>query len=206
MSTEVPLRCRCGKVRGVALGLSPDSGSRVVCYCGDCQAFAHFLQRPDSLDAAGGTDIFQMPPSSVRIDSGAELLRCMRLSEKGMVRWYTECCRTPIGNTMGAKVPFIGMIHSFMDHAAGRSRDEVLGKPLGYFQTRSAIGDVPAAASRIDEFLIIARSVRKLLGWWLRGKGSPSPFFDMQTLKPLGELRVLSVAERDALRRPGTVG
>ena len=56
---DLPLRCKCGHVRGVAVDVSPSTGFRFVCYCGDCQAFARFLRRTDVLDAAGGTDIFQ---------------------------------------------------------------------------------------------------------------------------------------------------
>jgi len=59
---DVALRCHCGRMRGIARAVSPSAGFRFVCYCKDCQAFARFLERPDILDAAGGTDIFQMPP------------------------------------------------------------------------------------------------------------------------------------------------
>jgi hypothetical protein len=58
---HLPLGCRCGHVRGVANDVTPNSGFRFICYCWDCQAFARFLGRPDVLDQAGGTDIFQMP-------------------------------------------------------------------------------------------------------------------------------------------------
>src|SRR5262245_45837150 len=58
---DLPLRCRCGHVHGVASEVAPFNGFRLVCYCKDCQAFARFLDRPEVLDAAGGTDIFQMP-------------------------------------------------------------------------------------------------------------------------------------------------
>ena len=47
---------------GVASAVSPSAGFRFGCYCRDSQAFARFLERPDILDAAGGTDIFQVPP------------------------------------------------------------------------------------------------------------------------------------------------
>ena len=65
---------------GVASDVSPSGRFPFICYCKDCQAFARFLERPDLLDPAGGTDIFQMPPA--------------RLSDKGVLRWYTDCCRT----------------------------------------------------------------------------------------------------------------
>ena len=64
---DLPLRCRCGRVRGVASDVSPSTGFRFVCYCKDCQAFARFLERADVLDSAGGTDIFQMPPGRVKL-------------------------------------------------------------------------------------------------------------------------------------------
>jgi hypothetical protein len=57
---ELSLRCHCGRIRGVTSEVSPSSGFRFVCYCKDCPAFARFLERPDVLDTAGGTDIFQI--------------------------------------------------------------------------------------------------------------------------------------------------
>src|SRR5687767_12724189 len=123
MPNDIPLRCACGTLRGTALAVSPDTGNRVLCYCRDCQAFARFLARPDIMDDKGGTDIFQMAPGRVRITAGADALRCVRLSEKGIHRWYCGECKTPVGNTGGASIPFVGLIHSFMDHAGdGRTR------------------------------------------------------------------------------------
>src|SRR6187399_3404358 len=126
MPTDIPLRCACGKLRGTALAVSPSGGCRVVCYCNDCQAFARFLARPGITDEWGGTDLFQMAPANLRIGEGADALRCVRLSAKGMYRWYCGDCKTPVGNSNGPRVPFIGVIHTFMDHeSAGRSRDDV---------------------------------------------------------------------------------
>jgi hypothetical protein len=57
---NVPLRCRCGRVRGVASDVSRSTGFRFICYCKDCQAFAHFLGRADVLreynNAVGARD------------------------------------------------------------------------------------------------------------------------------------------------------
>ncbi len=95
---DILLRCGCGRVRGYAHGVSRSAGFRFVCYCKDCQAFARFLERTDILDVAGGTDIFQMPPGRVMFTAGFEALSCLRLSGKAL-RWYADCCRTPIANT-----------------------------------------------------------------------------------------------------------
>ena len=200
MPTDIPLRCACGTLRGVALGVSSGAGCRVVCYCDDCQAFARFLARPGITDAWGGTDIFQMAPSRVQITAGGELLSCMRLSPKGMHRWYCGACKTPVGNTVSSRIPFVGLIHTFMDHESdGRARDEVLGNPLGYVKTKFAIGAPPANPAHASLFRVMARSVRLLAKWWLTGAGAPSPFFDKRG-QPRAAPRILRPEERDALR------
>ena len=196
---ELSLRCQCGHVRGVADEITPHSGFRFLCYCADCQAFARLLERPDVLDVAGGTDIFQMPTGRVRLTAGTDAVRCMHLSTR-IFRWYTDCCRTPIGNTAGPRFPVVGLIHSFMDHdAGGRSRDEVLGAPLCRIFDRSAVGPLPPYAPAPASLGLFANRAAKLLGWWLGGLGRPNPFFDDQTNAPICEPRVVTPSERVAL-------
>ena len=183
-------------MRGIASGVAPYAGFRLVCYCRDCQAFARFLERPDVLDAAGGTDIFQMPTGRVKLTAGTDAVRCLHFSRK-VFRWYTDCCRTPIGNTAGPRFPVVGLIHSFMRHDAdGRSRDEVLGAPLCRIYERSAVGPLPPDAPAPPSLGLFALRGSRLLGWWLRGLGRPSPFFDARTNAPLSVPRVLAPSER----------
>jgi hypothetical protein len=196
---DLLLRCRCGRVRGVASEVLPSAGFRFVCYCRDCQAFARFLERPDVLDTAGGTDIFQMPTGRVQLTAGTDAVRCLRLSSK-VLRWYTDCCRTPIGNTAGPRFPVVGLIHSFMSHEAdGRSRDEALGPPLCRIYERSAVGPLPPNAPAPPSLGIFALRAARILGWWLRGIGRPSPFFDDHANAPLCAPRILTAGERAAL-------
>ncbi len=184
-------------MRGVARNVSPSSGFRFVCYCRDCQAFARFLGRTDVLDRTGGTDIFHMPPGWMKLTAGRDALRCLCVSDK-VLRWYSECCRTPIANTPARPgFPVIGVVHSFMDHAAdGRSRDEALGPPLCRIFERSAIGPLPPDAPPPPSVRLFARRASKLLGWWLRGLGRPSPFFDDRTKAPRAVPRALTGGER----------
>jgi hypothetical protein len=197
---DLPLRCRCGHVRGVASGVSRSTGCRVLCYCKDCQAFAHFLERPDVLDSAGGTDIFQMPPGRIKITSGIDTVRCLRLGSKGIYRWYTDCCRTPIGNTVGPRFPLIGVVHCFMDHQAeGHSRDVALGPPLSRIYKSSAIGSIPPTAPGPPSFGVFIRRISKIFGWWIGGLGRPNPFFNDSTNAPCSVPRVLTQSERSGL-------
>ena len=110
-----PLQCRCGTIKGWVS--DTESANRVVCYCRDCQAFARFLgQESATLDAQGGSDVVQTLPKNVTFTQGADALACMRLTEKGMVRWYAGCCKTPIGNTLeNYKISFVGLLHNCLE-------------------------------------------------------------------------------------------
>ena len=203
--TDVPLRCKCGSVRGLAKGVSGDRGNRIVCYCDDCQSFAHFLETADTvLDQHGGSDIFQVSPARVEISEGAGELACMQLAPGGLHRWYAGCCKTPIGNTLGtAQVPFVGLLQSFVDHASdGRSRDEVLGPVLARVNARFAKGD-RAQLDQLDQLdafdrapvSMILRFIRLVATARLRGDHKRSPFFDPSTGGPILEARVLTPGE-----------
>jgi hypothetical protein len=184
--------CWCGRVRGVASDVSPSSGFRFICYCKDCQAFARFLERPDVLDRAGGTDIFQMPAGRVKLTAGTDAVRCLRLSSEGVLRWYTTAASPGF--------PVIAVVHSFMAHAAdGRSREEALGLPICRIYERSAVGPLPANAPAPPSLGVFARRASKIFGWWVLGLGRPSPLFDDHTNAPRAVPRVLTRSERAAL-------
>ena len=95
MAIDVPIRCGCGTLRGTARALSGGAGNRLICYCDDCQAFAHFLGDPGRvLDPYGGSDIFQTSPARLELEAGLDQLQCVRLSAGGIYRWFAGCCRT----------------------------------------------------------------------------------------------------------------
>jgi len=193
--TDVKLKCSCGKVQGVIKNVSPNNGNRVVCCCSDCQAFAQALGREnDVLDEFGGTDLYQTSQSQIEIMHGAEHLQCLRLKPKGLLRWYTDCCNTPIGNALNAKMPFFGIIHSFMSGL--EQPNQTLGPVLAYVQTQDArkratppFLDYPHYADKFP-IGITFRIITKMLGWKLRGMGKPTPFFDQQT-RPVAKPRIV---------------
>ena len=190
---------------GIVTNIDPDRGNRLVCMCDDCQAYAHWLDRADAiLDAHGGTDVLQLTPAQVRITSGQEQVRCVRLSEKGLMRWYAGCCNTPIANTLdSARLPFIGVPHTFMDHASdGRSRDEALGPVLARTQGRFGKPPLPPGSYSRAPLWLILRAIRQLYRGWRAGAHTPSPVFDAAG-QPIVTPTVLSTAERERLRQHG---
>jgi hypothetical protein len=204
MQSNLELRCKCGHVRGILSEFASASGFRFVCYCRDCQAFARCLERADVLDAAGGTDIVQLPPGRVTLTAGIDAVRSLRFSNK-VFRWYTDCCRTPIANTaFSPRFPIVGFIHSFISvEAQGPSRHEILGEiigaPLCRIYERSAIAPLPANAPMPATLGVFVLRARKALGWWWHGLGRPNPFFDDRTGAPLSLPRVVTPGERAAL-------
>ena len=198
-SLDLPLRCRCGTVRGVARNVATSTVNRCFCYCDDCQAFAHFLDRADDvLDAHGGTEITQMSQANVGFTAGVDKVAAMRLSPKGMIRWYASCCRTPIGNTMPTSaLPFIGVIKAFVDAPSA-----ALGPVRGRGFAKSAKGGRAAVPhDGLPELVMVARVLAKVLRWRLRNDHKRSALLDAVTGKPVVEPQVLGTAEREKLRQ-----
>jgi len=198
MSRDVELHCRCGEVRGQVRDASPQNVTRAICYCDDCQAYLHHLGRSDLLDAHGGTDIVQVAPAMLTFDRGAESIVGLRLSPKGLYRWYASCCKTPLGNTLTPAVPFIGIVVQAFE-GAGTRPDDVFGRPRGKMMGKYAVGTPPEGSTKLN-LRLIARALRVVIGWRLRGKSWPHPFFDRETRVPRRPITTLTRAERDALR------
>jgi hypothetical protein len=129
------LKCRCGRVKGVIADAVV--ANHVLCYCRDCQAFAHFLGCANEvLDERGGSKVVQVMPKHVTFSQGTDALACMRLTPKGLLRWYASCCKTPIGNTLATpKLSFVGLVHSCLENPTG------FGPVRVWVNTKSAKGE-----------------------------------------------------------------
>jgi len=187
-----PLQCRCGSLKG-ALAERRRS-NRVICYCRDCQAFAHYLGNANAvLDERGGSDIVQVQPGYLVFTQGVDQLACLRLTPKGLLRWYARCCRTPIGNTLATpKIAFIGLLHACLGaHAA--SLDEAFGPVTAWVNVKGARGDPKPRQA----------GVGKCVWWFVRtaaqarisGEYRRTPLFRPDTGAPVVAPHVLSPEE-----------
>lgn len=191
-----PLQCRCGTIKGSIE--HPYNANRAVCYCNDCQAFAHFLGRQDDvLDERGGSDVIQVLPRLITLTAGVEALACMRLTPKGLLRWYAGCCQTPIGNTLATpKLSYIGLLHNCVE-GAGESLDSAFGPVRTWANTHSAKGDPKPVSRGLGS--TVAWFLRTALKARLNGDYKKTPFFRADTGLPIVTPRILSSAERAAL-------
>ena len=202
MAAHIPIRCRCGLLEGRLE--SPQRATRLVCYCRDCQAFARFLGHPEAtLDADGGTEIVAARPSDLHITRGADQLRCMSLSPQGLLRWYTGCCRTAIGNTpRDARFAYVGLIHDVLS-AAGDQRDAVFGAGRAAVNTASAARPIRSTPLAMTSAMV--KIMRNVLGARLARTTGRTPFFKPGTAEPVVQPQVVSRETRQALlQSPGS--
>jgi Family of unknown function (DUF6151) len=196
MGGQIEMRCRCGQVRGMVTDLSPRTVNRIVCYCEDCQAFAHQLGRADLLNAKGGSDIVQCAPAALSFTQGQHRIVGLRLRPNGLYRWYASCCNTPVGNTLTPTIPFVGALATTFGEAR---LDDVVGAPSGAIFGKYAVGEPPPGSTGPNLPLVL-RAIGRLLGWWLKRQAWPHPFFSRETGVPIYAVTVLSQDQREALR------
>ena len=195
--TSHSIRCRCGKLQGEIS--YPERGTRAVCYCRDCQAFAHFLgPAQDTLDAMGGTEVVAVAPRWVSFTGGREQLVCMSLTERGTLRWYAGCCRTPIGNTpRDRKLSHVGVIHACLRGSTSTLNDSF--GPVRMRVNRQSAKGRPTTTPVAAFTIALLRYLGSLAWSRVSGKYKQNPFFDAATGQPRVEPYVLSKAEHAKL-------
>lgn len=177
--TDLAFQCRCGAVKGVAHDAGGSMGIRVVCYCADCQAFAHHLGcENDYLDAAGGTDIYQTSPSRLEITEGLDRLKCVIVGpEARLHRFYAGCCMTALANTIpGRKLPFAGTPVKNYDPSR---RVQVFGPPEAAVFENFAHGETPEKARVATPFFILGL-MRRAAAEWMSGRSKENVFLDAE--------------------------
>lgn len=189
-----PLRCRCGTLKGYVS--HPEKVSRGVCYCKDCQAFAHFLGTTgDILDEMAGTDVVATLPKYVTFTKGFEALACMSLTENGLLRWYASCCNTPIGNTpRDFKVSHVGLVHTCLEDPS-RTLESSFGPVRMRVNTKNAKGKPKSMP--LSTIASVLRFLISLIRARLDGSYKRTPFFAADRGTPVKPPRVLTSIERE---------
>lgn len=187
--------CKCGKLSGQLS--HAEKTTRLICYCKDCQAFAHYLGRAgDVLDAQGGTDVVVSHPQEIAFSTGADEIACMSLSESGMLRWYARCCNTPLGNTSrNNKLAFVGLSSACLGQPA--AIDSAFGPVRMRSYPENAKGTV--AASGVRAVPVMLGFGAALLLARLSGSYARNPFFKPGSAEPVAQPKLLTTQEREQL-------
>ncbi|MBR9842362.1 MAG: hypothetical protein GYB25_04335 [Rhodobacteraceae bacterium] len=192
---DVAFSCSCGAVKGHLVDLGRKAGSRITCYCKDCQTAARALGRGEVLNERGGAELYQTTPAHIRIDQGEAHLACLRLSPKGLMRWYADCCNAPLFNTLAhTKLCFAGvLVHTVAPEARA---------PLGPLTAQTFTEGATGAGGPVRKYGFAKTGLnimRRHLRAKLSGSASMAPFFDKDG-QPVREARILTREERTAAR------
>ncbi|RYZ79364.1 MAG: hypothetical protein EOP04_27895 [Proteobacteria bacterium] len=198
---NLAIECQCGKVKGIVKDTDSSTGPRIICLCDDCQAAAHWLGNAQrELDANGGTDITPILPSQVMITTGLSHLKSFLLTEKGSLRWYTECCRSALGNTdRQGKVPYVGFKSNRLRNPEGRLED-ALGPIIGYIQGKYGIPPLPPGTPKSFSLATMFPYIGFMVKGYFKSAGRPHPLFTTDH-KPISEPYILTPVERENLRK-----
>lgn len=198
---DVPIRCECGAVQGRLRTTKPGAATRLVCYCKDCQAFAHYLGCAEAtLNANGGTEICQLAPRELEFGQGVEALACLRLTPSGPLRWYAKCCHTPIAITPASRrVSFAGMVLSCVARAPAMDAEAAFGPVRMHIFKQSATGERRAldGLPGMKPARMLSLALR-MCGALLSGRHRLNPFFDAGGA-PIASPHALTDAERAKL-------
>lgn len=190
------IQCECGKFRAELNKFPKNTPGRLKCYCDDCQAYLHYLNRGDLLDANGGTEIIPFYPADVKLLAGKDLIKCVRVLPKGMFRFSTTCCNTPIANT-DRKRPWAGFHRRMFTAKDPNMLDKALGPVKSSIMGKFAKGTPPPGTPRKFDFKGMKLVMPYLLKGMLLGKAKRSPFFENG--EPVAVPKILTSDERKAL-------
>jgi hypothetical protein len=141
--------------------------------------------------------VIQIVPADITFSQGREALACVRLTRRGMLRWYAACCNTPIGNTPATrKLPFVGLARACLECAA-----PTVTASFGPVRHCSFIGGAigqpkPEPFGRAG---LVFWLIRNRLRARFTGGFRDNPFFDTGAVRPIVTPKVLSPAERERL-------
>lgn len=144
------------------------------------------------LDENGGSELYQTLPARLKVTAGKDQLRALRLSPKGMVRWYTGCCGTPLGNTLHSEGWYFLSLSVACIPEAARA-------PLGPLRGAFFAKDAPAGTHPPADFgklTLLSGAFGRHFAAWLGLAPRGTPFFENG--KPVATPEILSLEARRA--------
>ena len=176
-----PFACACGEVSGHLSVRPPRGATHLVCHCDDCLTAEVAMGQP--YPGSAGVAVVQTTPDRVHFESGADRLAILRLSPKGLYRWYAACCGVPLFNTpvkMG--VPYVALV----------ARRAIAPEDLGRVAAHVNAGSENRGALRAIPGIIGRTLAARVTGRWKQ-----TPFF-AEDGSPVAEAHVLTRAQRAA--------
>jgi hypothetical protein len=182
-------RCSCGRIAGEIV--DPRDSWHLLCYCRDCRAYAHALGNgAEILDEYGGTHVVGVRPRQLRLLRGAEVLCCLSLTPRGLLRWYAGCCGSALINTpRDPRLPYVGLVHTCLSSSLA-SLEQSFG-PVRYQANKGGATRPPPRLAKAPALALAGLYVALLRGR-IGGSWRLTPLFDPTTREPVAKPRILS--------------
>lgn len=193
------IQCDCGQFRAQVKNFPKQTPGRLGCYCDDCQSYMIYLDRTDFLDPSGLTEIVPVYPDNFEIISGASNLKCTRLAQHGLYRWWAGCCRTPLANA-NPRFPWVGVMTKLFNRKDAYEMQKIFGPVKNCIMGQYAKGaTLPVTAKRFNY-----KSFLTVFPFILRGKlfkrYKTNAFFKEDGTVPIVVPEVLSAVDRQKLK------
>lgn len=189
--TDTKLTCDCGSFQASLKQVNPSQGTHLRCHCNDCRAFVRVLQ-PDA-QLRNGLHLFQTDPDKIEIIKGVEFFECLTLSPKGMLRWYTSCCKTPMFNTpRSARVPMVSVVTETADEPS------LFGPVLSDAFVKTSGGKTKTTGFPV----LIYRFLKRAISSRISGRWKTTPFFIIPENIPFDKPYVITKAQKRAAYKP----
>lgn len=125
-----------------------------------------------------GVDLFQTTPDRIRIAAGQDQLALLRLSPRGLMRWYARCCGTPLFNTTSTPLfSFVGVL----------TRNLEGSEALGPVVAHGFVDDGTGKSRHVHGGRVVRGLLSRAAGALISGRWRQTPFFDPATRAPVAE-------------------
>lgn len=187
MATDVPFSCHCGEVTGRLTDIHASAGTRLACHCASCRDAVNWLSG-DATEPEG-VGYYQTSPDHITFETGFDRVAAFTWKQRTLLRWFATCCNAPLFNTSGT--PAVAFASLYVD----RVQDPA---PLGRISAHAFL-PAPGGATRHKGMVpLVWAFARRLATARLSGRWKETPFFDVETRKPVVPVRHLTPEDRTA--------
>lgn len=185
---DVPFSCRCGEIKGTLHGASPTAGNHVRCYCASCRAAVLFTTGHDV--GADGVELYQTTPDKISFSQGQDKLAIFSFTPSKLLRFRASCCGVQMFTMLPTpKFAMVGMMTNLLADTSA----------IGPVASEAFIPQPDGSSRHSSVARLYGGTIWRALVARLTGRWKDTPFFDIETGKPVAPVYVPTAAERATL-------
>ncbi|MEH6521009.1 DUF6151 family protein [Sulfitobacter sp.] len=185
---DVPFSCQCGEMKGTLHGATPSSGNHLRCYCSACRAAVLYTTGKDVEDR--GVELYQTTPDKISFQQGQNNLEVFSFTPERLLRFRASCCGVQMFTTLAK--PKIAMAAIMTDLLHDKTA-------IGPIASQSFIPQADGTSKHSSILRLFGGTIWRALVARVTGRWKQTPFFDIETGKPIKAVYVPTSEERKSL-------